>query len=125
MCTVSDFYTIISEQTMWNIHLHSEAEAFSDLLCSVSSFTIHPFIDDSLHSWPDPSVLFSVKAFYKWKFVDAGIVTVNPKIWSSKTPPREISFFWTTGLGKILTQDNLRKRSRILVSACPFLSSTS
>lgn len=65
-------------------------------------------------------MICSQSSLYTWIFLPAGTATVNPKIWSSKAPPRVISFLWAAGLRKILTQDNLRKRGRTLVSVYPF-----
>ena len=40
-------------------------------------------------------------------------------IWKLKVPPRVVIFGWLAIRKRILTQDNLRKRGRIVVNACP------
>ena len=39
-------------------------------------------------------------------------------MWQSKVPPRVAFVSWSTALGKILTTDNLRKRSIIDLDRC-------
>jgi hypothetical protein len=45
--------------------------------------------------------------FFLWKI-----------IWKAKVPPRITFFSWTAALGKLLTNDNLRKRHLIIVDWC-------
>lgn len=41
------------------------------------------------------------------------------RTWKLKAPPRVIAFSWLVQRGGILTMDNLHRRKRILVNACP------
>lgn len=97
----------------------SEIDDFSALLHIISAYWIRTSIEDSLVWWPDPTGCFSIKSFNKWYNRVTTTAIVNPEIWNSKAPPRAICFLWTAGMGKILTQDNLCKRGRIIVSAYP------
>ena len=40
-------------------------------------------------------------------------------IWRFKAPPRVVAFGWISLRRRILTLDNLRKRGKIIVNACP------
>lgn len=62
---------------------------------------------------------FSVASFFS--AIAGGPSTSNPvhRLWKMKTPPTVLAFSWLTLRGRILTIDNLRRRDRILVNACP------
>jgi hypothetical protein len=55
---------------------------------------------------------------YKALFIQNYEVFPWKSIWHSKGPPRVACFGWTAALGKILTHDNLRKRSIVVVEWC-------
>lgn len=116
---ICHFYSVTCNQVIWDIPLRRNLYDTTDLLQSLASTIINPNLEDCIVWWPDKSGLFSIKSFYTWSSTSSGTATVNPKIWSSKAPQRPISFVWTAALGKILTQDNLEKRGRIMASACP------
>lgn len=62
---------------------------------------------------------FSVASFFS--AIAGGPSTSNPvhRLWKMKTPPTVLAFSWLTLRGRILPIDNLRRRDRILVNACP------
>lgn len=62
---------------------------------------------------------FSVASFFS--AIAGGPSTSNPvhRLWKMKTPPTVLAFSWLTLRGRILTIDNLHRRHRILVNACP------
>jgi hypothetical protein len=74
--------------------------------------------DDKLFLNLSKRGLFEVKSYYEvlnrkddpsfpWK-----------SIWRVKAPARVAFFVWTAALGKILTQDNLRKRNVVVIEWC-------
>lgn len=121
---ISDFYYVSIDQVVWDILLRRnlldlETNEFSDLFQIISFYWIRLWWGLScVVSWLVGC--FSLKSFYTLSNQVAYFAIVNPDIWTSKALPQAISFLWTTRLGKILTQDNLLKRGRILVSVCPF-----
>ena len=61
---------------------------------------------------------FEVRGFYL-SFYPPTLTSFPWRIvWQSKVPPRAAFFSWSTSLGKILTTDNLRKRSIIVLNWC-------
>lgn len=50
---------------------------------------------------------------------------VDHVIWSSKASPQSMSFLLTADFDKILTQDKIRNRHKVMVSACPLCVHTS
>jgi hypothetical protein len=59
-----------------------------------------------------------VKSYYNCLNVSPPIQFPWKEIWKAKAPRRVAFFLWTTVWGKILTNDNLRKRQVVLVDWC-------
>jgi hypothetical protein len=62
--------------------------------------------------------LFEVKSYYEVLNRKDALPFLWKSIWRVKAPAREAFFVWTTTLGKILTHDNLRKRSVVVIEWC-------
>ena len=62
---------------------------------------------------------FLVSSFFA--ATSGGHSLINPlhRIWKLKFPPRVMVFSWLALRGGILTIDNLRRRRKIIVNACP------
>jgi hypothetical protein len=67
---------------------------------------------------PSKKSVFEVKSFYKVLSNPATEMFPWKSIWRTKVPSRVVCFGWNAALGKILTHDNLRKRSIIVVEWC-------
>jgi hypothetical protein len=67
---------------------------------------------------PSKKGVFEVKLFYKALSNPATETFPWKSIWRTKVPSRVAFFGWSAGLGKILTHDNLRKRSIVVVEWC-------
>ena len=61
---------------------------------------------------------FSVKSYYHCLTSHTSIPFPWKGIWKPKVPPRVAFFVWTAVLGKILTNDNLRKQQVVMVNWC-------
>jgi hypothetical protein len=62
--------------------------------------------------------VFKVKSFF-YSLASAGSNRFPLKSVRRSQPPSRVAFFvWSTTLGKILTQDNLRKRHVIVINRC-------
>jgi len=74
--------------------------------------------EDSLWWVPSKKGVFKVKTFFH-SLTSAGSIRFPWKsVWHTQAPPRAAFFVWTAALGKILTQDNLRKRHVIVINRC-------
>jgi exonuclease III len=73
---------------------------------------------DRLYWSPSKKGVFEVKSFYKILSNTAIGMFPWKSIWRSKVPSRVAFFGWNAVLGKILTHDNLRKRSIVIVEWC-------
>ncbi|XP_059654430.1 uncharacterized protein LOC132301171 [Cornus florida] len=61
---------------------------------------------------------FEVRSFFRCLPVGHGDPFPWKSIWRSKAPRKVAFFAWTSVLGKILTQDNLRRRNQVVVNHC-------
>jgi hypothetical protein len=59
-----------------------------------------------------------VKTFYKALASQEAVSFPWKSIWRVKAPKQVSLFVWTATLGKILTQDNLRRRHIVVVEWC-------
>ena len=66
----------------------------------------------------DSNKAFTVRSYYSCLNVPSPQQFPWKGIWKSKAPPRVAFFVWMVAWGKILTNDNLRKRRIILVDWC-------
>lgn len=97
---------------MWDICFHQnltdqEMHDFPSLLQLLSSIVIRAFLDDTRIWWSNSYNIFSMKSFFLWSNQCDSVPLINPLIWSSKATSGAISFLWTVGHGKILTQGNI------------------
>jgi hypothetical protein len=72
---------------------------------------------DSLWWVPSRKGVFKVKSFY-FLTSDGGRRFPWKSVWRIQAPPRAAFFVWTAALGKILTQENLRKQHVIVINRC-------
>eukprot|EP00268_Persea_americana_P021333 TRINITY_DN21279_c2_g1_i5.p1 TRINITY_DN21279_c2_g1~~TRINITY_DN21279_c2_g1_i5.p1 ORF type:complete len:123 (-),score=17.22 TRINITY_DN21279_c2_g1_i5:262-630(-) len=62
--------------------------------------------------------VFAVSTFYSTLSAMAGRSGLA-SLWRFKAPPRVVAFGWIALRRRILTLDNLRKRGKTVVNACP------
>ncbi|XP_059671114.1 uncharacterized protein LOC132316672 [Cornus florida] len=75
--------------------------------------------------WVDTSRgIFEVKSFYNFMLERIGHIFPLKAIWRPKAPLKVAFFFWTAAWGSILTVDNLRKRSHVVVNRCCLCKTT-
>ena len=82
-------------------------------LCKLSQGNV-----DQIYWSPSKKGVFEVKSFYKVLSNLANEMFPWKSIWRTKLPSRVAFFGWNAALGKILTHDNLRKRSIVVVEQC-------
>jgi hypothetical protein len=73
---------------------------------------------DRIYWSPSKKGVFEVKSFYKVLSNPANEMFPWKSIWRTKVPSRVAFFGWNAALEKILTHDNLRKRSIVVVEWC-------
>jgi hypothetical protein len=121
--TVADFLLTRNGNLHWEVTFVRNLQdweidaltSFLDLLYSVS---LHDSGLDQLCWKRNSSKSFTVSSYYRC--LNAPTIKQFPwkGIWKTKAPPRVVFFVWTAVLGKILTNDKLRKRRVILVDWC-------
>lgn len=82
---------------------------------------MYPLIDAPLTD-AEASLLdgvFSVASFFSAASINSTPARPLHSQWKIKGPSRVIAFGWLALRSKILTLDNLQRRNRILVNACP------
>ena len=84
----------------------------------VYSILLHDSEVDSLCWQQNSKKGFTVSSFYRCLTAPATMQFPWKGIWKPKVPPQVAFFVWTAALGKILTNDNLRKRRVVLVNWC-------
>ena len=62
---------------------------------------------------------FSVSSFYSVLAARERCRSKLARNWRLKAPPKVVAFAWISLRRRILTIDNLRKRGKIIVNACP------
>uniref|UniRef100_A0A2N9ERP2 Reverse transcriptase zinc-binding domain-containing protein n=1 Tax=Fagus sylvatica TaxID=28930 RepID=A0A2N9ERP2_FAGSY len=95
-----------------------ELDSLVSFLARLYSVSLNDSGMDHLCWQQDSKSVFSVHSYYRC--LNASITVQFPwrGIWKSKAPPRVAFFIWTAVWGKILTNDNLRKRGIVLVDWC-------
>jgi len=88
---------------------------FFEILCS---FKVRQGDVDSIYLIPSKRPKFGVKSYYHMLTIPTGFPFPWKSIWRVKAPSRVVFFMWTEILGNILTMDNLRKRTGIVVDWC-------
>ena len=111
-----------SGRVHWNFQFrHSpqdwEEDSFDRFLAIVYSSKVRG-VDPNKVCWkPTKRRGFEVRSFYL-SFYTSTISFPWRLVWQLKVPPRVAFFSWLAALGKILTTDNLRKRSIIVLDWC-------
>jgi hypothetical protein len=95
-----------------------EVDAVSSFFEKLYSYKISVGNEDRIRWSSSKKGTFEVKTFYKALSSQNFEVFPWKSIWQSKVPPRVAVFGWTAALGKILTHDNLRKRSIVVIEWC-------
>jgi hypothetical protein len=95
-----------------------ELESFSSFLELLYSFTGTSSGEDKVCWKPSQSKNFQVKSYYKSLTSNGEDCFPWKSIWKAKVPPWVAFFSWTAALGRILTEENLRRRRVIIVSWC-------
>ncbi|XP_059629880.1 uncharacterized protein LOC132272811 [Cornus florida] len=73
--------------------------------------------DSDYWSWVANSQgCFEVRSFFRCLSLVPGVRFPWKFVWRSKAPLKVAFFVWTSVLGRILTQDNLRRRSQVVVN---------
>ncbi|XP_059638831.1 uncharacterized protein LOC132281113 [Cornus florida] len=67
---------------------------------------------------PNSQGRFDVRSFFRSLTAEPGGSFPWKSVWRSKAPLKVAFFAWTSILGKILTQDNLRRRNQVVVNRC-------
>jgi hypothetical protein len=73
---------------------------------------------DKLWWVPSRKGLFEVKSYYRALSPRRSFSFPWKSVWRSKAPPRVALFVWTAVRSKILTLDNLGRRSMVVVNRC-------
>jgi hypothetical protein len=95
-----------------------EMDIISTLFEMLYSCKISQGNADRLYWSPSKKGVFEVKSFYKILSNTATEMFPWKSIWRSKVPSRVAFFGWNAVLGRILTHDNMRKRSIVIVEWC-------
>jgi hypothetical protein len=95
-----------------------EVDVISSFFENLYSCKISHGNADCICCSPSKKGTFEVKTFYKALSSQNYEVFPWKSIWHSKVPPCVAFFGWTAALGKILTHDNLGKRSIVVVEWC-------
>ena len=92
-----------------------ELDSLVSFLSRLYSVSINDSGLDRMCWQRDSKTKFSVHSYYCCLHVPNPVQFPWKRVWKSKAPPRVAFFLWTTVWGKILTNDNLRKRRVVLV----------
>ena len=95
-----------------------EVDSFLSFLELLYAVTITGNGEDKVCWQPSKSHIFQVSSYYAILTCKGEGCFPWQSIWQAKVPPRVAFFSWTAALERILTGDNLRRRSVILVSWC-------
>jgi hypothetical protein len=92
-------------------------DVFASFFQLLHSVKVNRDNKDSLWWVPSKKGVFKVKSFYSLTST-GGRRFPWKSVWRTQAPPKAAFFVWTAALGKILTQDNLRKRHVIVINRC-------
>lgn len=122
--TVSSYISSNDEEVSWGpafsrILTETEENNFSSLRDILSQVSINQNLEDCRIWIASKKGIFSVSSFFA--AMSGGHSPINPlyRIWQLKIPRRVMVFYWLALQGGILTMDNLRRRRKIIVNACP------
>lgn len=103
-------------------NIHSEARALYLLIFNTHTLSLMNFLDGGVDCrvWrASRDGVFSVSSFFSAIISSSPSPSPLSSIWALKAPPRVIAFGWIALRGEILTMDNLHRRKKIIVNACP------
>jgi hypothetical protein len=120
---VADNLELLDDSFQWNVSFIREAHDWEVDVCTsffqlLHSVKVNQDNEDSLWWVPSKKGVFKIKSSF-YSLTSAGSSRFPWKsVWCAQAPPRVAFFVWTAALGKILTQDNLRKRHVIVINRC-------
>jgi len=95
-----------------------EVGVFASFFQVLHSATVNRDSADRLWWVPSKKGVFKVKTYFNSLNGSEGSCFPWKSVWRTQAPSRSAFFSWSAALGKILTVDNLRKRSIIIVDRC-------
>jgi hypothetical protein len=95
-----------------------EIESLTSFLDRIYSASLNDSGVDQMCWQRDGKLGFTVKSYYSCLNATPPNQFPWKEIWKAKAPPRVAFFLWMAAWGKILTNDNLRKRRVVLVDWC-------
>jgi hypothetical protein len=120
---VADNLELLGDSFQWNVSFNREAhdwevDVFVSFFQLLHSVKVNRDNEDSLWWVSSEKGVFKVKSFF-YSLTSAGSSHFPWKsVWRTQALPRAAFFVWTVAFGKILTQDNLRKRHVIVINRC-------
>ena len=120
---VADLMSVRNGKILWEVVFVRnfqdwEMESLVSLLDLIYSISLNESGVDQLCWQRNRKKGFTVRIYYHCLTTPATMQFPWKGIWKPKVPPRVAFFVWTAVLGKILTNDNLRKRRVVLVNWC-------
>jgi hypothetical protein len=120
--SIADNSELVSSSCQWNISfIHAlndwEVEELASFYSLLYSFNLVGG-GDKIWWVPNRKGKFEVSSFYNEIIAKDTCPFSWKSIWHIKAPPRVAFFVWLAALGKILTQDNLRKKNMVMISRC-------
>jgi hypothetical protein len=122
MASIADNADLVSGSCKWNVSFIRalndwEVEELASFYSLLYSFKLVGG-NDKIWWVPNRKGKFEVRSFYNEIISKATCPFPWKSIWCTKAPPRVAFFVWSAALGKILTQDNLRKRNMVVINRC-------
>jgi hypothetical protein len=120
---VADNLELLGDSLQWNVSFIREAhdwkvDVFASFFQLLHSVKVNQDNEDSLWWVLSKRGVFKVETFF-YSLTSAGSIRFPWKsVWRTQAPPRAAFFVWTAALGKILTEDNLRKQHVIVINQC-------
>jgi hypothetical protein len=120
---VADYLRIQNDHIHWEVMFERnlqdwEIESLTSFLDRIYSASLNDSGIDQMCWQRDGQRGFTVKSYYSCLNASPPIQFPWKEIWKAKAPPRVAFFYWTAVWGKILSNDNLRKRRVVLVDWC-------
>ena len=120
--SIADNSELVSGYCQWNISfIHAlndwEVEELASFYSLLYSFNLVGG-GDKIWWVPNSKGKFEVSSFYNEIIAKDSCPFPGKNIWRVKAPPRVAFFVWSAALGKILTQDNLRKKNMVVINRC-------
>ncbi|XP_059626918.1 uncharacterized protein LOC132269677 [Cornus florida] len=120
---VVDCYNLDNGRLTWDVQFsrHFQDKEIEEVTRFLAFLYRQTITAGDLDCWiwiPNPQGRFEVRSFFKCLMVGAGGFFPWKPIWRSKAPLKVAFFAWTSVLGRILTQDNLRRRNQVVITRC-------